>query len=132
MDIKTIKVGVDNCYLLKDKGTILIDGGMPGSCNDFTKGVQKAGIDPKEIKAVVLTHCHWDHIGCVKAIKETTGAKIIVHKNEARFLESGKQSMPPGVTRWGKIFGAFLKNWQKKLTDNFSNNEMPPALKGEK
>lgn len=116
MEIKTIKVGVDNCYLIKNEGMILIDGGMPESFNDFSKGVKNIGIDPAEIQAIVITHCHWDHIGCAKAIKDTTGAKIIVHKNEKSILEEGRRSMPPGVTRWGKVFGSFLNKWSQKFS----------------
>lgn len=116
MEISTIKVGVDNCYLIKNEGLILIDGGMPGASSDFFKGIQRINIDPTEIQAVVITHCHWDHIGCTKAIRDATGAKILVHKNEKHILEEGKRSMPPGVTRWGRIFGSFLENWSQKFS----------------
>ena len=69
MEIKIIKVGICNCYIIKDEGTILIDTGMPGKCKQFSKGLKKVGINPKEIKAIVITHCHFDHIGCIKEMK---------------------------------------------------------------
>lgn len=116
MDIKIIKVGICNCYIVRDEGTIVIDAGMPGNCDKFLKGLNKNGITPEEIKAVVITHCHWDHIGCANKIKELTGAKIIVHENEKEIMEQGKTSMPPGVTRWGKIFGPFVKGLSKRYT----------------
>ena len=116
MDIKTIKVGVDNCHLIRQEGMILIDGGMPGKFDNFSKGWKSLGINAKEIKAIVITHCHWDHIGCTKAIKDATGAKVIVQKNEKNILEEGKMLMPPGVTTWGKIFGSFLNSYIKKFS----------------
>lgn len=116
MDIQIIKVGIDNCYIIKDENTILIDGGMPGEFNKITKGLKDISINPNEIKAMVLTHCHWDHIGCAKDIKELTGAKVIVQKYEKNILENGELVMPPGVTIWGKIFGAFVDNWSRKFS----------------
>ncbi len=113
MQIHTIKVGVDHCYLIKDEGMILIDGGSPNAFADFSKGMQAIGIDPKEISAVVLTHCHWDHIGCAKAIQECTGAKILVHANEKDILEAGTRLMPPGVTFWGNILGSLFDKWSQ-------------------
>lgn len=116
MDIQRIKVGVDNCYIIRDENTIIIDGGMPGEFNKFSKGLKDIAINPNEVKAVVITHCHWDHIGCAKEIKELTGAKVIVQKYERNILEKGELVMPSGITIWGKIFGAFLNNWSKKFS----------------
>lgn len=118
MKIQRIQVGVDNCYLIRDESTILIDGGMPGHFSKFCKTLQNLAIDPHEIKTMIITHCHWDHIGCAKDIKELTGAKLIVHKYERNILEKGEHSMPPGVTTWGKLFGSFLDNWSKKFFIN--------------
>jgi len=114
MELQVIKVGIDNCYIIKQEGTILIDGGMPGEINKFSKGLKDIGINPSEIKAIVITHCHWDHIGCVKKIKDMTSAKVIVQRYEKNILMKGDPVMPPGVTRWGKIFGAFVKQLSKK------------------
>ncbi len=49
-------------------------------------------------------------------MKELTGAKVIVHKNEKDILEKGKLSIPPSVTLWGKILGYFINKMCKKLT----------------
>ena len=116
MDIQIIKVGITNCYIIQHESTILIDGGMPGEFNKFLKGLKESGIDPKEIKAIVITHCHWDHIGCAKKIKDMTGAKVVVQKYEKDFLVKGELTIPPSVTRWGEILAVFLKSWSKKFS----------------
>jgi glyoxylase-like metal-dependent hydrolase (beta-lactamase superfamily II) len=116
MDIHIIKVGITNCHIIKHENTILIDGGMPGEFNKFSKGLKDTGINPKEIKALIITHCHWDHIGCAKKIKDITGAKVVVQKYEKDILIKGEPVMPPGVTRWGKILGVFINRLSKKFS----------------
>jgi len=103
--IYPIRMGYDYCYLLQDQGIIMIDGGTPRRMRAFIKGVGKLPINPEQIKLMILTHGHWDHIGCAKEIKERTGARIALHRNEKEWLEKAMKPMPPGVNRWGVILG---------------------------
>jgi glyoxylase-like metal-dependent hydrolase (beta-lactamase superfamily II) len=82
----------------------MIDGGAPKQVKGFIKAMGKLSIKPKDIRLIVLTHGHWDHIGSAKEIKELTGAKIALHKEEKDWLEKSLKPLPPGVTAWGKIF----------------------------
>ncbi len=115
MNIHPVKVGVDNCYIIRHEKAIIVDGGMPGEFDEFCKGLHKTGIKPADIQAIVITHCHWDHIGCAQRIKDMTGAKLLVHKQEQDIMEKGMISMPPGVTLWGRLLGFFLKIWSSRF-----------------
>jgi glyoxylase-like metal-dependent hydrolase (beta-lactamase superfamily II) len=106
--IYPIPLGFDHCYLIQDKGTIMVDGGAPKKAKEFTKAIEKIGINTHDIKLIILTHGHWDHIGSVKEIKELTGAKIALHHLEREWLEKGLKSMPPGVTTWGHTLGKII------------------------
>ncbi len=103
INIYPIHLGFDCCYLIQDKGIIVIDGGTPGKIKAFLKGIGKLSIRPEQIKLIVITHGHWDHISSVKDIKEKTGAKIAIHETEKEWLEKGLKSMPPGVNLWGRF-----------------------------
>ena len=105
VNIHPIQLGFDCCYILRDKEIIMIDGGAPGEIKAFMKGIGKLSIRPEQIKLIVLTHGHWDHIASVKDIKEKTGAKIAIHEIEREWLEKGLKPMPPGVTPWGRFLG---------------------------
>ncbi len=104
ISIHPVKLGVDHCYIIQGNGVIMIDGGSPNKAKGFMKAIERLSIKPEDIKLIVLTHGHWDHIGSVKAIKDITGAKIALHQEEKDWLEKSLKPLPPGVTAWGKVF----------------------------
>ncbi len=103
MNIHTVRMGVTRCYIIQDKGTIMVDSGPPNKLSSFTKSMQKAAIDPKQIKLIVHTHGHWAHIGSTNDIKKTTGAQIAMHEPDKDWLEKSLNQLPTGATTWGRI-----------------------------
>ncbi|MHA1222733.1 MAG: MBL fold metallo-hydrolase [Candidatus Heimdallarchaeaceae archaeon] len=74
-EILSLSLGVAKSYLLRtSKGYILIDTGVPGKEKKFMKFLKKQGINPKEIKLIIVTHVHSDHVGSLKAIQKLTNA----------------------------------------------------------
>lgn len=112
--IFNIKFGINTCYVIKEKGTIMIDGGPPKMRGIFLKKMTDYSVDPEEIQLIVLTHGDFDHVGSAKEIKEITGAKIAIHEKDRMNLEQGLFNWPKGVTNWGKIsrsmFMPLIKN----------------------
>lgn len=74
-----------NCYIVgaeSNKEGMIID---PGAEADrILKKVADLGL---EIKLIVLTHHHMDHIGALKEVKEATGAEVAIHTDEAESLQ---------------------------------------------
>jgi hydroxyacylglutathione hydrolase len=78
-----------NCYIVADeasKEAIIIDPGAGAS--EILKRVKDTGY---EIRFIVLTHSHPDHIGALGEVKEATGAKVAIHADEADSLQRGRQ-----------------------------------------
>ena len=98
-----IPVGIDNCYLLVGKTTILIDAGAPGHVKDFMHGMDSLDILPRVIDLILLTHGHADNIGCLRQIQYLTDARIAMHEADCAWVESGSPDLPPGVTPWGRM-----------------------------
>jgi len=69
-----------NVYLILDKRPILVDTGM--MAGPTLKNIKKI-IDPGKIEMIVLTHCHHDHSGAAPALKEATGARLLLSEKEA-------------------------------------------------
>jgi glyoxylase-like metal-dependent hydrolase (beta-lactamase superfamily II) len=68
-----------NVYLVMDEKPILVDAGM--MAGPILKNIKKF-IDPTKIEMIVLTHCHHDHSGAAPALKEATGAKLLLSEKE--------------------------------------------------
>lgn len=75
-----------NCYIVASESGregMVID---PG---DGAKAIlQRVGDLKLDIKIIVLTHGHIDHVGALKPIKEATGAEIVIHSDDARSLKN--------------------------------------------
>jgi len=106
--IHRVRLGYDNCYLIRGDGIVMIDGGGPGQSAAFGKALRKLAIDPRDVKLIVITHGHWDHVGSAKAVKEITGAPIAMHQSEKGWLEGALKPLPPGVTPWGRVFAGIM------------------------
>ena len=88
--IHTIKFGFVKVYLLEtESGLVLIDTGLPKSENKLWKYMEKQKLRPKDIKLIIITHGHQDHVGSLKAIKNRTKAQILIHEHDGFLLNAG-------------------------------------------
>lgn len=79
----------NNCYLITDENTnesALID------CSEFNEKM-RALIGDTELKYILLTHGHFDHIGGVKAVKEQYGCQVAISAEDAPMLSDSLRSL---------------------------------------
>jgi len=77
-------------YLISTtKGLILINTGIEGSDTMIRRHIETLGFRFSDIKILLATHAHFDHVGAMAAIKQATGAKLMIHKREAPLLADG-------------------------------------------
>jgi glyoxylase-like metal-dependent hydrolase (beta-lactamase superfamily II) len=65
-----------------DGGVALVDTGWPceEAWDGLVAGLQVAGWDISDVKAMLITHGHGDHTGLAKRIRERTGAWVAMHE----------------------------------------------------
>ena len=82
--------GLVNVYLLETTGGLaLVDSGFPGSAGKILRGIRSLGKKPSDIRHILLTHAHPDHIGSAAALKRETGAMVWAHPLDAPIIETG-------------------------------------------
>lgn len=82
-------------------GWALVDTGLPFFQDRLVRAVQARGVDPAQIQTIILTHGHLDHIGCLAALKNLTGAEVICHSSLAPALGNGLyEEAVPRVLLW--------------------------------
>jgi hydroxyacylglutathione hydrolase len=86
MDVRCFTVGpvAENCYLFRLEGSdraLIVD---PGDEADrILKAVEGLGVT---VEAILLTHCHFDHIGAVSPVARATGAPVYCPEIEVPVL----------------------------------------------
>ena len=64
------------------EGLIMFDTGYQQSLYMVIDNIYRVGLDPHDIKYILLTHGHIDHMGAAKALRGLTGAKIALGKED--------------------------------------------------
>ena len=78
--------------LTSPKGHILIDAATEQAAPSILSNIKSAGFNPRDIRWIVSSHEHFDHVGGLAALKRATGAKVAAIKAAAPTLTSGKVS----------------------------------------
>ena len=86
MDIRSFTVGpvAENCYLLRHDDSdraLIVDPG--DEAERILRPVQELGLT---IDAILITHCHFDHIGAVAPVARETGAPVYCPQIEVPVL----------------------------------------------
>jgi len=77
-----------NVYSLGSDEVTVIDTGAGDVLNALPPKLKTLDLDPKNVKQIVLTHAHFDHVGGVEALARIASPKLLLHEEECSDLDS--------------------------------------------
>ena len=81
--VHRIEDAYTNWYVVEDDGALLVvDTAHPRSWSSLEELLQRLGRDRREIRAVVLTHAHFDHVGFAERARTELGVTVYAHERE--------------------------------------------------
>ncbi|HWL64933.1 MAG TPA: MBL fold metallo-hydrolase [Actinomycetota bacterium] len=88
-----------NFYAIEEGGRLtIVDGGASGYWDEIPRLLAATKLAITDIAAVVLTHSHGDHTGCVERLQAESGADVFIHTAEEAVLTGReKQAAPSGA-----------------------------------
>jgi metallo-beta-lactamase class B len=82
--------GITVLLITSPKGHVLIDSGPVEAAPYVLANVRKLGFRPRDVKLIVGSHEHFDHMGGLAALKAATGAEIRVRAPARTSIETGR------------------------------------------
>lgn len=101
------------------KGHILIDSGMIETVPLIKANIEKLGFKIGDVKALIMSHAHYDHVGGMAELKRLTKAKLYVSDEDAKLLARGGKGDPNFADRFpfepATADKTFKDGWNLKL-----------------
>ena len=93
--VHVVPMGMANAFLIEgDDGLTLIEAGYPSKEAAVFGAIRGLGRSPDQLKHLIFTHGHPDHIGSAAAIVRETGARTYMHPLDIPMAESGGPFRP--------------------------------------
>jgi len=98
---------IGNAYVVPlEEEVLLVDTGMPGNAARILASVARLGRRPGDVRLIVLTHWHPDHMGSAAELRRLTGARIAIHELDAPVL-AGRERPAKGRRAMGFLLRVF-------------------------
>jgi glyoxylase-like metal-dependent hydrolase (beta-lactamase superfamily II) len=102
----------------RDGGITLVDAGMSSDGADVRAGLDYLGAEPRDIRAILLTHWHNDHSAGARAARDLSAAPVYYHSADESFFT-------------GKTGARGLRGWISELIPEWGVLVLAKGLLGE-
>lgn len=82
--------GISAILVTGDEGHVLIDSGTEKGVEVVLTNIRELGFDPRDVKILLHSHEHFDHVGGMARLKQVTGARLLASAEAAPVLASGE------------------------------------------
>jgi glyoxylase-like metal-dependent hydrolase (beta-lactamase superfamily II) len=126
--IHRVADGPVNWYLVEDEdGVTIVDAGLPASWSSLGWALSDMGRRSADVRALVLTHAHFDHVGFAERARRELGIPVYLHADDralARHPLRYDHERHPLLYLWqpgpATLFGAMVARgalWVKEVTE---------------
>jgi metallo-beta-lactamase class B len=85
---------VSSYLITTPQGHILLDSGFQETVPQIKQNVAELGFRFEDVKIIISSHAHADHVGGLALLKQLTGAKLMVMEADAELLARGGKNDP--------------------------------------
>ncbi|WP_327003605.1 MBL fold metallo-hydrolase [Dactylosporangium sp. NBC_01737] len=109
-----IGIGYVHAHLIEvDDGLVLVDTGLPRKAGKLALAIRRTGHDLADLRTILMTHQHPDHMGSLAALRQRTGAQVVAHRQDVAVI-AGERPQP-------------LHHWAMRLTAPFLRTDPSPV-----
>jgi metallo-beta-lactamase class B len=101
--------GLSSVVVATPDGLVLLDAGLPQSAPVITANLAEAGFRLADVEYILVSHAHFDHVGGVAAMADSTGAEVVGGAEAVEALARGRPSATdpqPSTPSFAKVRGA--------------------------
>jgi len=81
--------GISAILITGNEGHILVDGGTERSADIIVANIRRLGFRPQDVRILLHSHEHFDHVGGIARLKQLTGAQLYASPAAARVFATG-------------------------------------------
>jgi metallo-beta-lactamase class B len=96
-------VNISSHIIVTPEGLILLDTGTQEMLPGIRTNLEKLGYTLQDIKIILSSHAHWDHVEGHAAMKELSGAKVMALGEDAAAISSGIDNSAAGAQGWNPV-----------------------------
>ena len=121
--VHIVKGRASPSYVIDGKGLAVVDVCFPSDANNILDYVEEEmGRESRDIKLIVLTHSHLDHVNGTDHLKDATGAELAAYINARKYLAGKKAIKRASWDKCMEFAGFMIKNGlpRPSLKDTFT------------
>ncbi len=123
-----LSLGFVNMHLVvTDDGVVLIDTGLPRNAKRIDRALHDLRKQIGDVRTVLLTHSHFDHIGNVADVRRRSGAQVFAHAADAPVITGALgQPQPRGLAKFAiKLMGTAEPTKIDKVITGADSSPLP-------
>lgn len=92
--------GIASVLITSDYGHVLIDGGFESTAPLIASNIEKLGFKVEQVKAILQTHAHPDHVAGIAELQKRSGASVYARRPADEVMRTGR--LPPEDPQYDK------------------------------